>query len=236
MKKLVIKPKSIDSTLILIASILIILSITSQVFAYFTGRTLRGLVAFLNLDEELNLPTFFSGLILLISSFLLVIIYLAERNNGNKDKYYWGVLALGFLFMTYDEIFMFHERYVGPIMHAIFKDKDIGIFNFVWLVWIIPISIITFIIVLVFYRFWHRLPVKTKLNILIAAIIYVGGAIGVELIEGFVVDKHGEDSLLVNLVCSIQESMEMFGTIIFIHALLNYIVDKFGEITFKFLD
>ncbi len=233
MNKIRIKPKLIVRYLTFIASFLIILGIVTQVINYTTEHhSLFGLIPFLNLDEELNLSTFFSGLILLFSSLLLAIIYFQKRKE--KDRFYWATLSLGFLYMMFDEMFMIHERYVRPIMHKILEGDDLGIFNLEWLTWVIPFGIIVFILGFIFFRFWYNLPRKTRMLFFIAAVIFVGGAIGFELIEGIVVYKLGEDNLMVALTCSIQESLEIFGVIIFIKALLDYLSSNYKEFHINF--
>lgn len=78
--KIIINPKSIGLTLVLFATLLIILSIGTQLIAYTTGHpSIHGIVPFFNLDGEINLPTFFSGLILLFASFILAIIFVLKK-------------------------------------------------------------------------------------------------------------------------------------------------------------
>ncbi len=55
---------------------------------------------FLNVNSELNLPTFYSVLIILINSALLYVI----ARFGVKDNRYWYLLSIIFLYLSFDEM------------------------------------------------------------------------------------------------------------------------------------
>ena len=231
MNRIVINPKSIAFVLVAVATLLIILSIGTQIIAYTTGHnSMYGLVPLLDLDDEDNLPTFFSGLILLFASSLLALIHILARKSEEKDRFYWATLSLGFLYMAFDEICMIHEKFVGP-MRRVLGDEDLGVFYYAW---VIPFGGIVIVLSIVFSGFLLRLPSKTRLIFIIAAVMYVGGAIGVELIEGLITDKYGGRNLYYQIIPTIQESLEMFGVIIFIWSLLGYIAEHCKEFYFTF--
>ena len=64
---------------------------------------------------------------------------------------------------------------------------------------------------------------------MIAATLYIGGAIGLELIGGRYSELHGED-LAYSMMTAVEESLELAGIIIFIRALLVYIADNYKEV------
>lgn len=53
--------------------------------------------------------------------------------------------------------------------------------------------------------------------------IYVGGALGFELISGFVASIYGEKTVFDFALVAIEEFLEKLGVIFFIYALLLYI-------------
>ena len=67
-----------------------------------------------------------------------------------------------------------------------------------------------------------------------AATLYIGGAIGVELIGGRFAELHGKRNLTYHLLTTVEESLEMGGVILFIWALLVFIADKYKEVAFRF--
>jgi hypothetical protein len=52
--------------------------------------------------------------------------------------------------------------------------------------------------------------------------IYLGGAVGIEIIGNAMVGQRLRDTLQYNLTTLAEESLEMLGLILFIHTLLRY--------------
>jgi hypothetical protein len=71
-------------------------------------------------------------------------------------------------------------------------------------------------------KFLLHLPAKTRLRFLIAATIYLGGAIGVELFGSQHAELYGYENLTYSMIATLEESLEMTGLIVFIWALMNY--------------
>jgi hypothetical protein len=82
------------------------------------------------------------------------------------------------------------------------------------------------IIFLVFYwNFFTKLPQKPKLGILISAIIYVGGALGFEIIGSAYVASYGLQEIPYILLTTTEEMLEMIGIITLIYTLMDYLED-----------
>ena len=58
-----------------------------------------------------------------------------------------------------------------------------------------------------------------------AGAIYIGGAIGMEMLGGYFVEVYGQKSFVYFLISTIEEFLEMFGIAVFIYALLSYITN-----------
>jgi hypothetical protein len=55
-----------------------------------------------------------------------------------------------------------------------------------------------------------------------AAALYIGGALGMEMVGGYIASTTGKNlSYVIGL--TIEESLEMLGIVVFIHALMSYI-------------
>ena len=65
-----------------------------------------------------------------------------------------------------------------------------------------------------------------------AAAIYLGGAIGCEMLGGYLLESYGL-TLPYKASSMIEESLEMAGAVVFIWAVLDYIGAEFGEIRFE---
>ena len=55
-----------------------------------------------------------------------------------------------------------------------------------------------------------------------SAIIYIGGAIGIEMIGGYYMSKHQALDFNYMLITSIEETLEIIGIIVLIDTLLKY--------------
>ncbi len=125
--------------------------------------------------------------------------------------------------MAADEALVLHERLIKP-MRAYLGDDAYGIFYFAW---VVPYIAVIGILAPFFLAFLLRLPARTRLAFCAAAILYLGGAIGFELVEGRFVELHGARNLTYSVLTTIEESLEMAGVIIFIWALLDFVAERY---------
>jgi len=190
----------------------------------FEHDSVHGLVPLFDVNAEGNIPTFFSVCLGLCSSALLAVVALDAKNRGDRDAFYWTILAAGFLFLSYDECFQVHERMTGP-MRAILGGSDpangarLGLMYYSW---VVPGLIGAFTVSLFFLRFMLRLPVATRLRMILAAGLFLGGCLGMELINGSVMESQG-DNLLYNVLVMAEEGLEMTGMATLIYAMTSHI-------------
>ena len=224
-----LNPASIAGVLGAVTFILVFASVATQSADYLTGHNsafLHKMVKVFNLDLEQNVSSFFSMLLLLFTSLLLAFITVLKRKQKASYLFEWAILSIGFLFMTFDESTQIHEKLIEP-MRAILGGKNLGIFYYAW---VVPAIGLVLFLSLFFLKFLWSLPAKPRLTFIISGIIYIGGAIGMELIGGNYAEIHGRDNLIYIALTTIEESLEMLGVIVFIWALLEYIAVTYGEI------
>jgi hypothetical protein len=201
-----------------IAAALLALHLAETIlFHVFGHRRLMGLVGTFNMNFENNIPTFFSAFLLLAGSMLNL---LASRRPGvtPQDARYWRWLALIFLLLALDEDAALHELWIEPL-HALFP---LG--GPLYFAWVIPYGIGLVVIALLYLRFVLRLPAPTGQLVLLAGTLYVTGAFGLELVGGWYLSRHDESvDYTYSLLIAVEESLEMCGSILLIHALLDYI-------------
>ena len=224
--KISLNPSSIVRISGVVAVLLVFASVAVSLVKHLTGHpSAYGLIPLFNVDEEGNIPTFFSTFLLLFAAVLLGVITILKKKQMDSYASYWTVLSFGLFFMAVDEASAMHEKLIYPI-RMLLGDGELGIFTFAW---VIPFILIICVLALFFVRFLLHLPPKTKLTFLVAAILYIGGAIGLELIEGLYTEAHGLD-FTYSMMTAIEESLEMAGIIIFNWALLAYFSDNFSEV------
>ncbi len=76
---------------------------------------------------------------------------------------------------------------------------------------------------------WNIEP-RTRWLIVTSGCIFVGGAIGIELIEGVIAEGAGIESLQLTFAQAVEEGCEMIGIALFIYALLDFISRRIGPI------
>ena len=225
-----VTPAAVVYVLGAVACVLILASIGSHLTAVLAGyevypvddpgSQVDDFVRFLSVDKEKNLPTFFSTSLLFFAALLLSVVTVLERKRSNSYAFYWAILSCGFFVMAGDELLQFHERLITPGRELLGNDY-LGIFHFAW---VIPGIALVVILALFFRRFLLSLARTTRLAFLTAALLYVGGAIGLELAGGYVAQSQGQTySVLYASITTLEESLEMAGIIVFIWALLMHI-------------
>lgn len=167
---------------------------------------------------------------LLFSAFLLRIITLFKKQQRDPQVPKWLILSLGFLYISMDELGCFHELLILPLQR-LFGNLAHGIFFFAW---VIPGIFIVILLALYFLKFLLSLPANTKYPFIFAGFLYVGGALGFELIGGNYLSLHAARDLTYSFITTVEESMEMIGIIIFIHTLLKYIEENCREVILRF--
>lgn len=226
-----LNPSSIARVLGAVAFLLVLASIGGQLTVYLTGHDhVFGLVALFYVDLEQNIPTFFSMFLLLFAALLLAVITVLKSNGMASHVSHWAILSFGFLFMAVDEAVSLHERLVEPIRRLL-SNGNLGVFYFAW---VLPGIALVLVLAPFFLRFLLHLPTKMRVTFLMASTLYLGGAIGFELIGGRYVELHGSSNLTYSMIATVEESLEMAGVIIFIWGLLVYIADNHKEVRFRF--
>lgn len=215
------------------AAIILLASLAVSVGGYFAGydsKLINKMAKVVSVDKELNVPAFFSMLILVIASALLAITAYLKNIQREAHRWYWAILSLGFLYMAFDEIGEVHEKLIEP-MRAALGGEALGIFYFAW---VVPALVLVSALGFFFLRFWWRLPVRTRVLFFIAGTLFLGGAIGVELLNGKYAEVYDKKNFTYMLLSTIEESFEMTGVIVFIYALLDYLASYYKKIELRF--
>jgi hypothetical protein len=227
----IIDVKVVTRALLLIVLLLVI----SHMVLYFLlkysgGYFVENIYHFFDLGDERNLPTFYSSLLLLFASLLLYIISTYLSRRGYRYSHRWTLLSLIFLFVSADESINIHEK-----LGAVFK-KFVGSSNlpdYLQYGWVLPYLILLLFLGIYFVRFFLEMDRKTLLRFSIAFSVYVTGAAGFEMIESHYHQTYGTYHFMYKLFVTIEETMEMTGTIIFIRALLLYINENLNDFGFR---
>ena len=213
-------PNMVRRTLNLTTAALLMAHTLTQVGIYGFGADKHWLDV-VNMDRELNLPTLFSTLLLMMSAVLLQRLSTIEWNDDAAD---WALLSRIFVFLALDEALQIHEILILPgLRHQIHPALAST--------WVIPYGLIALGLLWRFRRFLTALPAKTSARFLRAGSIYLTGAIGMEMVGSFAV-RSGLirlHSFWYGAITGIEESLELFGLILFLYALMQELLMRNGE-------
>ncbi len=233
-------PNTVGRVLGITGLAILLASVTGQAAALVVDDDLvREAADFLYVDNERNLPTGFAVLLLLFASLLLAVIATLERQSGGRWARHWAALAVGFGLMAVDEAWSFHEKLIGPGRELLGGAGELGIFFYAWVLFGIALILL---LAPFFMRFVISLPAVTRNRFLLAACLFVGGAIGTELVAGNFNELHGLHEkrgdygirhFQYSLLATAEEGLEFAGSIVFIRALLLQIAGTWGEVRFS---
>lgn len=226
-----LRPERVTGMLGIIAFALLVAHAGVVVAFYFGRPTVKGLVPLFDVERELNIPSFFSTLILLIAAGLSAVIHTLERRSNAAHNVMWAVLAGGFFYMAFDEAFSVHDKYWGPFSRSTFRGVDFGgFFEFAWVVIGIPLVAV---LGLLFLPFLRSLPGLLRRRLVIAAAVFLSGAIAIEMLSAKWAATVGT-VVGYKLIAGAEEAFEMAGIIIFIWAAMHHLADRYGSILLDF--
>jgi hypothetical protein len=209
-------PARVTRWFVLVIATLTVLSVAEQYVIHQMGRAdlEEYLIAF-DLDAEGNLPTWYSSMALLAAAVLLGIIAAHVRRRKQPFAGHWQALAILLVVLSIDEVAQWHEH-LGRL-HDVWRTH--GIFYFAW---VIPGALATVATGVIFLRFLRKLPASTRNRFIVAALVFCGGALGVEAISGWRAETMGMNNMTASLIATVEEVMEMTGVALVVVALLRH--------------
>jgi hypothetical protein len=228
-----IRPSRVWIVLSLIVIGLVIASTAGRVLlTVIDGDTYRGVreIAYrLDLDRENTLPAWFSSLLLFTCAAALAVVWRIRVKCRGEFVWRWAVLAAAFLYLSLDESASLHEILIEPLR------RRMGWGGILYFSWVVPGAVIVLGFGLSYLQFWWRLPRGIRGRVCTAAVLYVGGAMGMELVGGALADAYGLHAMSYTIVMTIEESLEMVGLIVFLSALLELIRREAPSLSLQWL-
>lgn len=226
-------PRRIPIVLTVIALALAIISWALVVYEWSLGvnNTYWVLEAssLFNVTFEGNVPTWYTVVLLLVASLLSFLIVGYVLQNKMKWRIHWIGLTVLFLYLSLDEAAAIHEIFTTPIREAL---EATGYLYFSWILVGIPVAIV---IAVLFLPFVWNLPKRTKIAFFLAGMVYLVGAIVVESFGAKLwYETDGIVTPTYTAVGGVEEFLEMFGVILAIYGLLDYLHSQVGSISIRF--
>lgn len=174
-------------------------------------------IAAFDLNRELSLPSVYSGAAILFCALLLALTAAGERKRG-RPFVGWAGMSGVFAFLAADELLALHEKLNDPLRAALHTSG--GLFHYAW---IIPYAVLAAGFAAVYLPLLLRLPPRTRNLFVISGIVFVGGAVGCELIGNLILKDASPLSVLMGVEILCEEMLEMSGIALFAYAIASYL-------------
>lgn len=214
--QIILNASKITKFLSIVALVLIFIHINILVIYFLVGDPDKfDFIRMFDLDMERNIPTLFSSAILLTAAFLFYLLSKAPTEQKKGHRPFWLGLSFVFSFLAFDESSKIHEQ-LGD-----FTERFVEASGYLHYPWVISYSILLVILGIFYARFFWKMESKVFWSFMGAAVIFISGAIGFELLGANESSIHSTDTILYSIYYTIEETLEMFGVIYLIHILLG---------------
>jgi hypothetical protein len=217
------EPRAVARFLATAAACLFAAHVAGLVAEYGFGRdTLLGLVPLFDLDQERNAPTLFSASLFLVAAALAFLVARANRGAAGRARG-WTFLAAVACFLAVDEVASIHEMFAHPLR------ESLGAAGFLRHAWVIPYGAAAAIAAALVVPLIRGLAPSSRRRFIVAGVIYVSGAIGLEMVGGKYQELAGVTrNLVYEAIATTEESMEIAGLILLVHALVSLLRLELG--------
>jgi hypothetical protein len=188
--------------------------------------------------QEGNFINWYQSVTLFGCALLAGTITFLNKHAGRPRTALWALIAVVMAFVAVDEAAQIHERTLNAVIAALTgeessaKGGEDGAFgSSKWMFVYVPVALA---LSALYFRFFLALPKRTRWGFVIAATLYIGGAVGVELLfEQFSADGGG-DTLGSFALDAASELGEMLGVAVFSGTLVAYLAREFSGLRVQF--
>jgi len=225
--RLTLGPGTVLRVLVGVAVALVAIHTVVLLVAYAAGRTGLGPVAgTVNLAIDSAIPTWIASAILAAAGILGFA--LASRADSRADRLAWiGLGILGFV-LSIDEVATIHERW-GEIASGTPLSLDLLGYS-----WVLGGLVFAGLVAVLFLPFLIRLGSHTRWLLIAAGVVFLAGAVGVEVVNGTtpLADGDGGRALLQHLlVAGLEEFLEFIGASLLVYALMVALAGPTGMVS-----
>jgi hypothetical protein len=171
----------------------------------------------LRVDDEQTLPALLHAALLAGTAGLWWLVGVLEDRHGRGGGRTWRLVGVLFVLLALDESLALHEEVTDRL------GDSLGTSGLLTFAWVIPGAVgVAVLAALLLPRVWAQ-PRGRRRALLLAAALYVGGAIGVEMAGGAEADANGMDTALYTALVHVEEGLEGAGLLVLLHTLLHWV-------------
>jgi hypothetical protein len=165
-------------------------------------------------DIEGSVPGWFHTLLLAAAAALWLVLAGREHAAGRSLRA-WVLLGAVFGLASLDEVLAVHEELTEPLRELL------GLSGALHYAWVVPGALVVAVLGAIVVRPVLALPAGPRGTIVLAGVLYVGGALGVELPSAMLADSTGEGTLGYRLLTQVEEGLETAGAVLLVAGLLR---------------
>lgn len=190
--------------------------------------------AVFDLGEENSFGNFFSAMMLAFTALISALIAYRHQSQGARLWLIWSFATLALAGMAIDEGAMLHDRLSRPIQERL---QTSGVF---YIGWTLPYLFLVFAAVFAGLPLLRSLPPRTRIRLIVAAALYVGAAMGMEMIEALLLQRSVPEDMTFRaaiasgdppswaILVPMEETGEMIAVALALRALLLHLTDDLG--------
>jgi len=206
----------------------------------FVCLLLRGIgvepfITLFSVTVEQNVPTWYaSGLLLIAAVVAGAVGKLAPREPRGLRRG-WFVLATLLAALSLDDTAGLHERF-GDVGADLTNGASAG--GLLHFTWVVPGFLGACLIVLAVVQLTRRLRTHARRQLTFGIALFLGGALGLEMISGVVLEAVG-DGLAYALVTGLEELLEMLGVVVILRGMLQLVEVRrtgAGALSLRYVD
>lgn len=188
----------------------------------------------LDMEEENSIPNFFSAFMLMITAGVAALIAIHHRKDRFKLWLSWCLAALTIAFLSFDEGAALHDRLAVAVQEAA---QTSGMF---YIGWTLPYLLVVIAAMPAAWPLLRSLPPRTMLRLIMAGALYVLSALGLEMIEGAVLERSVPPGMNLRealdygvpwewaVLVTFEEAGEMIAVALALRALLLHLTEDLG--------
>lgn len=165
---------------------------------------------FFDVAGEGNLPSWWSTLLLALAAAAHLAAAVMARRARDRAAPAWWVSAAVLLALSLDESTALHER-LDEVGRALPGGADLTF------AWVLPGAVLAAVMLLAFTRLARALPLLARRHLLLGTVLFLGGALVLETVNGAVLDAWGTGPAYV-LLTHVEELAEMLGAVALLSA------------------
>lgn len=190
------------------------------------SRVTKFLLKF-DVGGEQTVAAWLSSMIMLLCALLLFYLATMKRHLRQPYATHWLGLAIIFLGLSMDEAVGMHEMMITPMQEMLHTE---GAFLYAW---VIPALVFVGAVGLLYLGFLWHLPASFRLRIIVAGAVFVGGAVGFEMLEGALAGFYRQHLVVYEAAIHLEDTLEFAGLILFLNTLLLYARTQSDELRLR---